>query len=98
MGKVKELEDRLEREQRYYQALFEEKKELQAKLYGPLQKDELMKEVAVDFGNFLLTMNVKYVDFKNKLCRTDCGMAPDAIVESLGAMFDRFMSSKSGIY
>jgi len=98
MGRIKQLEEQLARERHYYSVIFKEAAELKAKVYGPIKNDELMKELATEFGQFLITMNVKCVDFEKKLYKTQTGMAPDILTESMEQMWDRFISSKSGVF
>lgn len=72
--------------------LFLENKNLKKQINEPLSKDESLKKIAVEFGKFLITMNV--YDAGNQLYKTRTGMAPDMITESMEAMFDRFMYAK----
>jgi len=92
--KKKELEELLERERGFNRSLHLELRELQRKVYGPISKDEIIKEEAVDFAKFLFTMNVYCVDYEKQLYKTKTGMAPDILTESLESMYRRHIESK----
>ncbi len=91
MSKKKELES-LQREHSFSYHLWNENKELRKKIYEPFTHDMQMKEMAVEFGKFLISMNVRNVG-DNKY-KTNSGMAPDMITESLEQMYDRVLQSK----
>ncbi len=91
--KKKELEQLLERERNWSNSLYQELKELKIRYFTPISRDEKIKEEAIDFGKFLITMNVKAVNYPSTF-KTNCGMAPDMITETMEAMFDRHIQSK----
>src|SRR5690242_5043828 len=91
--KVKELEEQLESSRRFADSLYKELKELRIRYYTPISKDKKIKEEAVDFGKFLITMNVQAVIYPTGF-KTNCGLAPDMIVETMEAMYDRYIQAK----
>jgi len=96
MSKVNELEKQLERERNFVDHFLKDNQQLKKLIYSPLTKDEQLKSIAVEFGKFLILMNVKSVDYPNTY-KTNCGMAPDMIIETMEKMFDRFIESKANI-
>lgn len=92
--KKKDLESAVERERRFSHSLYEENKLLKLKVYEPISKDATIKEEAIDFAKFLFTMNVRCIDYEKQLYKTNTGMAPDMLTESLEQMYDRHIKSK----
>jgi len=90
--KKSKLEELLERECRFSRSLWDDNKKLRQLLYEPLSKDEQIKIEAVDFGKFLITMNVTMVS--ENLYKTNTGMAPDMLRETMEQLWDRHIKSK----
>lgn len=95
---ISSLVEMLERERGYSLSFCKEIWALKEKFYGPFTRDQQLKELAVKFGQFLVVMNVKSVEYSHegaKTYKTNMGMAPDMLTESMEAMFDRFIQSEA---
>lgn len=95
---VKKLVEMLDRERGYSKAFLEDLWALKEKFYGPYTKDDTMKDLACRFGEFLVTMRVTNVEYNHKgvkTYKTNTGLAPDMITESMDKMFDRFIQAEA---
>jgi hypothetical protein len=89
-----ELREDARKSWEYSRSLWDEIKQLRKMVYEPLTKDAILRKEAVDFAKFLFTMNVVCVDYGKQLYKTNTGMAPDILTETLEQMFDRHIQSK----
>lgn len=92
------LVEMLDRERGYSMAFLKDLWEVKEKFYEPYTRDQHLKELACKFGEFLVTMNVTTVEYHHKgikTYKTNCGMAPDMIVETMEKMFDRFIQAEA---
>lgn len=102
MGKKDEtkakLVEMLERERGFSKAFLEQLWAVKEKFYEPYTRDQHLKELACKFGEFLITMKVTTVEYHHegiKMYKTNCGMAPDIIVETMDKMFERFIQDEA---
>ncbi len=76
-----------------------EKLELQKIAYDKIDKDEIIKKVACDFGHFLISTRVECVHFdlanpEKRLYKTNMGLAPDMLIETMEQLYQRIIDSK----
>jgi hypothetical protein len=102
MGKKDEtkatLVKMLERERGYSRAFLEDLWAVKEKFYEPYTRDQHLKDLACRFGEFLVTMNVTNVEYSHKgakTYKTNTGLAPDMITETMDKMFDRFIQAEA---
>jgi hypothetical protein len=74
--------------------LFKQNQVLMRRIFNPLSRDNEVKEIALEFGQYLMTMNVSCFDYEKKLYKTNTGLAPDMLVETLEQIYKRMMETK----
>ena len=95
--KILQLQEEAIRLHKFNHSLFLENKEFRQRIYEPLQRDEEIKKIAVEFGKKCIDFYKREGEYGSGLYRMNTTMAPGMLVESLEQIFDRFMVAKSGV-